>query len=175
MQKCRMAKRRGKDGRKTYTMEFKLAVLQKLREHNGNYYRTAKETGIPNSTLKRWEERFGGELIAKENIAEAVDDLVAIQRDVKRRIMPKYYEAIEAGVQRVVELIPYSMSIDDLRKAIQTFSDLAGLTPEGAEGNESTGDTFNLYNIVNQQLQKTQGDEKNTITIQGDPEEHPDK
>ncbi len=51
-----MTKRQGRYNRK-YSQKAKSAALEALDRNEHNYYRTEKETGIPYSTLKRWERQ----------------------------------------------------------------------------------------------------------------------
>jgi transposase-like protein len=44
-----------------YTNEQRLAALQALHQNNGNFWKTANETGVPRSTLQRWAKGTNGQ------------------------------------------------------------------------------------------------------------------
>jgi transposase-like protein len=43
--------------RKFYTVEYKLKVLVRLDENNGNIYHTAKQFGLPRQTVNDWSRK----------------------------------------------------------------------------------------------------------------------
>jgi transposase-like protein len=157
--------------RRTYTMDERMSILTVLSNNDGNISKTARECKIGTTTLKLWREKYGHMVNTEELVSEAVHGAVKTNHEFKNHILPKYHNAIELSIDRLIELIPQATRIDDIVKAMKASSDLAGLTPENMNENEAGDNSVNLYQVIFNTLEKKYKDEENTITLPGDPEE----
>lgn len=69
--------------RATYTQEDKARVYVVLSANDGNVKRTARETGMPESTVSRWKREFAKEPPSTELVETAVSDFVGEADDLR--------------------------------------------------------------------------------------------
>lgn len=84
--------------RRHYSDEARAAALAVLEANDRNVKRTARETGVPASTLKRWRddpEMAGGADLRAEKRAEAADVYASI-RDKATALLDKALDLIPA-------------------------------------------------------------------------------
>lgn len=65
---------------RNYTISQKRSALFKLQDNKFNYYKTAKETGISNCTLKNWHTKYGPEVFGGDEEEEKT--VLAVQAEL---------------------------------------------------------------------------------------------
>lgn len=99
-------------GRSTYRDEDKAAVLAVLAANGGNIKRTARETGIPITTVRRWSSP-GSTPPPAEKVQEAVDEFVKRAEAIREMALVKLESAVAAGEVSARDLITVIGVLDD--------------------------------------------------------------
>jgi transposase-like protein len=88
--------------RRPYSSERKQAALETLKRNEGNFYQTAKETGISDATLYRW--------LRLEQVGEAVDHAPLDERfeQVAHQLVAAMTEKLdEANLHQITEALKF--------------------------------------------------------------------
>jgi transposase-like protein len=99
-------------GRSTYTEADKAKVFAVLRANDGNVKRTARETGVPENTVRRWRNEFVETPPSEEAIEAAVGEFVEEASTVRN-----------LALARIKELIPGSTKIGELNVTVGILTD----------------------------------------------------
>jgi transposase-like protein len=87
-----------------YTDDDKVKVYVALAANEGMVKRTARETGIPESTVRRWKKEFAENPPAIEDIERAVGNFVEDADRVRGKALLLIEKRIDAGDAKVNEL-----------------------------------------------------------------------
>jgi transposase-like protein len=99
-------------GRATYTETDKAKVYVVLRANDGNVKRTARETGIPENTVRRWRDEFIDRPPQHELVQVAAGDFVDDASRVRN-----------LALRRIEVLIPDSTKISELNVTVGVLTD----------------------------------------------------
>lgn len=84
--------------RATYTEEDKARCYLALNANDGNIKRTAKETGFPETTVRRWAADFKHGLIPRQDVVEQLaDDFISKAEDVRWKALLEAERKIPEG------------------------------------------------------------------------------
>lgn len=83
-----------------------------LAANDGNVKRTARETGVPENTVRRWKKEFESDPPSAELVTDAVNDFAGEAEGVRN-----------LALQRIKELIPSSNKINDLNNTVGILTD----------------------------------------------------
>lgn len=85
--------------RATYTAEDKARVYVVLMTNEGNVKRTARDTGLPENTVRRWKKEWeeNGPPEIDEEIREAVTDYVTSMEKTRDLSLKRIHEKLERG------------------------------------------------------------------------------
>jgi len=92
-------------GRSTYTEEDRAFVYVTLLANDGNVKRTARDTGIPEQTVRRWKAEFEENPPDQEAVSKQADEQVADMERVEKLALSELERKIRAGEAKVSELI----------------------------------------------------------------------
>lgn len=99
-------------GRATYTETDKATVYVVLRANDGNVKRTARETGVPENTVRRWRNEFVEEPPRVELVEAATGEFVDDASRVRN-----------LALRRIETLIPDSTKISELNVTVGILTD----------------------------------------------------
>lgn len=91
-------------GRSAYTEADRARVYAVLLANKGNVKRTARETGYPENTVRRWKTQFTDSPPAADILAEVADDLVSDMDRVRRLALNEMEKKIREGGAKLGEL-----------------------------------------------------------------------
>ena len=97
-------------GRQQYTDQAKAAAFAALEVNDGNVKRTARELGLPPSTVRRWRDDWEANknLPAAEDIIEATGNFVEDAervRDLSLRVLEQKLQAGQGTVAQVATVL----------------------------------------------------------------------
>jgi transposase-like protein len=101
-------------GRAKFTESDKAQVFVALTANDGNIKRTVRDTGVPESTIRRWKvewEKTGPPDI--EAITAAIDDFYVEAEDVRYRALTKMREKIDDPKTTLSALVAAVGMLDD--------------------------------------------------------------
>lgn len=99
-------------GRATYSDEDKARLYVVLTANDGNVKRTARETGVPENTVRRWKKEFEQKPPSTELVEQATEDFVS-EADTVRFM----------ALRRIKDLIPTSTKINELNNTVGILTD----------------------------------------------------
>lgn len=99
-------------GRATYTETDKAKVYVVLRANDGNVKRTARETGVPENTVRRWRDEFIDNPPRTELVEVATGEFVEDASRVRN-----------LALRRIETLIPDSKKISELNVTVGILTD----------------------------------------------------
>jgi hypothetical protein len=106
--RLRQAKAEGAElrvaARTTYTETDKSRVYVVLAANDGNVKRTARETGVPENTVRRWKKEFEESPPSTELVEAAVGDFVGDADRVRHKALLKIEQLIDGDKVKVGEL-----------------------------------------------------------------------
>jgi transposase-like protein len=83
-------------GRSKYTEEDKARVFVLLQANDGNVKRTARESGLPENTVRRWRNEFNDEgPPSTEMVEQAASDFVATAERIRNKALDWAEEMID--------------------------------------------------------------------------------
>lgn len=91
-------------GRSPYTDEDRSRIFVVLAANDQNVKRTARETGVPENTVRRWKKEFEKDPPKVENIEAAVGDFVGDADRVRHKALRLIEKKIDGGDAKVNEL-----------------------------------------------------------------------
>lgn len=92
-------------GRSTYTEADRARVYVVLHANQGNVKRTARDTGYPENTVRRWKTQFTSDGPPAQEVVEAVaDNLVGDMDRVRRLALGEMEKKIRDGGAKLGEL-----------------------------------------------------------------------
>lgn len=100
-------------GRSTYTDEEKARVYVVLASNDGNVKRTARETGVPENTVRRWRNEFQKEGPPSTDLVQSATQDFVGEAEVVRNL----------ALQRIRDLIPTSEKINELNNTVGILTD----------------------------------------------------
>lgn len=106
-------------GRTTYTDAKKAEVYVVLAANDQNVKRTARETGVPENTVRRWKEfwRVNGPP-RQEEVAVAVEDFVTESEKVRNKALREIERQIDAHELKGAALVTaYGVLTDKIDRA----------------------------------------------------------
>ena len=80
-----------------YDETDRAAVYLTLQVNKGNVARTARETGVPEATVRDWKKRFETDPPDLETTAEVLTDFTAKAERVRDKLLSQYEAALDAG------------------------------------------------------------------------------
>lgn len=117
-----------------YTEQDKADILACYIANNYAISLTAREAGIPKSTLHKWvneAQQNPNSIISKERevqkIVERTKEEVSIHHP---DFMGKVYNAKDMALDRIMKLIPTSRSLQDLAGVLKQLAELTGDKPQ---------------------------------------------
>lgn len=99
-------------GRRQYSEDDKAKVYVVLAANDGNVKRTARETGVPENTVRRWRNEFQEAPPRTELVEQAMGDFVEEAESVRN-----------LALARIKDLIPTSTRINELNTTVGILTD----------------------------------------------------
>lgn len=102
-------------GRPTYDDKFKATAFALLETNDGNVKRTARDLGIPISTLRRWKDQWetGKALPAAEDIIQATGDFLQDAERVRDLSLTVLETKLRQGQGTVAQVATVLGVLDD--------------------------------------------------------------
>jgi len=102
-------------GRQQYTNEAKAAAFAQLEMNEGNVKRTARDLGLPISTLRRWRDEWekGESLPAAEDLIQATGDFLQDAERVRNLALQKMEAKLLNGEGTVAQIATVMGILDD--------------------------------------------------------------
>jgi transposase-like protein len=102
-------------GRQQYTDEAKAAAFTALEVNDGNKKRTARELGLPLSTLRRWSDEWekGKNLPAAEDLVQATGDFIEDAERVRNLALKKMEAKLLNNEGTVAQIATVMGILDD--------------------------------------------------------------
>jgi transposase-like protein len=92
-------------GRATYTEADKARVYVVLQANDGNVKRTARETGVPENTVRRWKQQFEQDGPPNTDLVEVeAGDFIEDAERVRHKALRKIEQRIDADDAKLNEL-----------------------------------------------------------------------
>ncbi len=136
---------------KKYTHTAKLSTLRILDKNDFNYLKTQKLSGVSPSTIKKWEKKYGTEVLSWRSPAEMALKEVNIKMKRNDVASTKEYYTIRTQIlKRILELIPTEKRLDPI------VSTLKGITEEitiiDEMDNEGNKIPINFIQVITEHL-----------------------
>ena len=123
MSKTKAAPKRGKPARgRRYSDDEKKAALASLAANNGNLTKTSRETGVSRDKLREWQA---------SGLASS-PEIATLKKELSDSYRNKLKRAREAGLDRMLELIPEEHDLHKVTGAVKVLSEL-NITEEVAD------------------------------------------
>ncbi len=100
-------------GRSTYSPEDKAAIMAVLAANGGNQKRTARETGVPLTTLRYWVKHPESAPPSSEQVQAAVDEFVGAAQRIRDAALSKLEGLVQSNQVSARELITVVGVLDD--------------------------------------------------------------
>ena len=100
-------------GRSTYSDADKARVYTTLLSNDGNVKRTSRDTGIVETTVRRWKADFVTNPPPAQAVEEAVGEFVADARRVRNKALLEIERQIDAGAFKGAALVTVVGVLDD--------------------------------------------------------------
>jgi hypothetical protein len=157
----------------TKTLVEKFEILQILNRNGYNFNATSKETGVPISTLRHWNNKHG------PSVVEALEKEVALNGDVietmavaeasYNQFMNKAILVKKKVLDRIDDLIKDEKKMRDLTEALKTLHIITN--PEFGVSPGQSEDIFTRFLKEGPKALKQDGKEDDDLTDTGDSEE----
>ncbi len=105
-----------------YTEEQRISAIAVLAANGGNISKTARQTGVSRMTLREWQASGLDEL----------PEVATIKKEFTSSYRDKLKRAREAGLDRMLELIPAEHDLHKVTGAVKVLSEL-NITEEVAD------------------------------------------
>lgn len=105
-----------------YTDDQKRAALAQLAANHGNLAKTARETGITRNKLREW---------TSSEISSS-PEITTLKKELAESYRAKLKRAREAGLDRMLELLPEERDLHKVTGAVKVLSEL-NITEEVAD------------------------------------------
>lgn len=106
-------------GRAKYTQADKARVYVVLTANGSNVKRTARETGYPENTVRRWREEFKTNPPNTDLVVQTADNLLKEMDEVRRLALTEMRRKITSGEAKLQELNAVFGTLTDKALAIQ--------------------------------------------------------
>jgi transposase-like protein len=100
-------------GKSQYSDSDKARVYTTLLANEGNVKRTARETAVPEATVRRWKNEFEENPPTPEAVAEAVEDFLNDAKRVRNKALLEIERQIDAQMFKGAALVTVVGVLDD--------------------------------------------------------------
>lgn len=100
-------------GKSPYSDSDRATVYTTLLSNDGNVKRTARDTGVNESTVRRWKAEFVENPPPVEAVTEAVNDFITDAKRVRNKAVKEIERQIDAGTFKGAALVTVVGVLDD--------------------------------------------------------------
>lgn len=100
-------------GKSPYSDKDRALVYTTLLSNEGNVKRTARDTGVNETTVRRWKADFVTNPPPVEAVEEAVNDFIADAKRVRNKAVKEIERQIDAGIFKGAALVTVVGVLDD--------------------------------------------------------------
>ncbi len=133
-----------------YSTEQMIVVLKIYQETNFNASETHKRTKVSRVAIKKWAEKLGVQVFAKNHVQEVVHKVNVAIATRKERVADKLNQAKEDLLDRLIERIPHTIDLHSISNALKIIHEIEKVADDPDK--ESTGDSISYIETVTRQL-----------------------
>lgn len=146
-----------------YPMKFRMEALKILQANEYNYYKTSKEIGVSNTTIRKWHDHWGGVLDREEMTQKIAGAVTKNAAERQEGLLDTYYDLKVMILDRMKEIVKDEKNLDNLQKALKTLCEIDGTLKAGPGEDQSK--VVNIYEQINQTLIQQGYESKTPITV----------